>query len=574
MSTSPAQTPAANPLSVPRATALYIGALFGPGLLLLPGLAADQAGPASIIAWLALLGLSGILAATFAALGRAVPGAAGAAGYAAAGLGRRAAAVTRWWFLAGVTAGAPIVCLVCASYVTALTGGGPLARAAIAAGLLLAVLGLALGGVRASAVAQLLLVALLIAVVVTAVAGSAPAARPANWTPFAPHGWLSVGRAASTLMLSFVGWEAVAPLTGRLRAGQLSRVIGIAFAVTAVLYLGLAVATVSCLGRGADLSVPLADLLQLAVGPTGRAVAAAAALLLTAGSVNAYLSGATEMLRELTAVRGQIGPNGPGHPPRLSARVFLAWIALAGLVLIGMSALRLADTAVLVSVPTTMFLCVYLSCTVSAVRILAGNVRARAAAAVAVLAVLAVLAFCGWALLVAAVIAVAAATLRHGGYLPAVEDAERLRIGGWSHGGFMAAWAVGQTDRFRILSRRQRHADGHGLVAAQQPGLDRPAAEQVLQLEGQAGAADDFGPVERGQQVPALDPGGVRRAARLHRGDQQPGLVGQPDRLPAGARQPGGLQDEAQIGCHVGGGRLERGEQPAQQVGQDLPLVR
>ena len=47
MSTSPAR---ALPLSVPRASALYIGALFGPGLLLLPGLAAQQAGPASIIA--------------------------------------------------------------------------------------------------------------------------------------------------------------------------------------------------------------------------------------------------------------------------------------------------------------------------------------------------------------------------------------------------------------------------------------------------------------------------------------------------------------------------------------------
>src|SRR5437870_3292726 len=153
--------------------------------------------------------------------------------------GRLAATMTRWWFLAGVIAGAPIVCLVGASYVTALTGGGPLARAGVAAGLLLVVFGLALGGVRASTMAQLLLVALLIAVVVTAVAGSSSAARLANWTPFAPHGWLSIGRAAATLMLSFVGWEAVAPLTGRLRAGQLSRVIGIAFTVTAVLYLGL-----------------------------------------------------------------------------------------------------------------------------------------------------------------------------------------------------------------------------------------------------------------------------------------------------------------------------------------------
>jgi amino acid efflux transporter len=416
MGTSPAQT---FPLSVPRATALYIGALLGPGLLLLPGLAAEQAGPASIIAWVALLGLSAILAAVFTGLGRAVAGAAGAAGYAAAALGRRAAAMTRWWFLAGVIAGAPIVCLIGAGYVTALTGGGPLLRGAVAAGLLLAVLGLAVGGARASAVAQLLLVGLLIAVVATAVGGSAHAARPANWTPFAPHGWLSIGRAASTLMLSFVGWEAVAPLAGRLRAGQLSRVTGIAFTVTAVLYLGLAVATVSCLGQDANLSVPLAGLLQLAVGPAGRAIAAAAALILTAGSVNAYLSGAAEMLRELTAVprqNSQNRPNGVGHLPRPSVNLFLGFIALAGLGVIALSALRLADITVLVSVPTTMFLCVYLSCTVSATRLLTG--RTRAAAAVAVLAVLAILAFSGWTALLAAAVTAAIAARPHLGDIP------------------------------------------------------------------------------------------------------------------------------------------------------------
>lgn len=30
-----------------------------------------------------------------------------------------------------------------------------------------------------------------------------------------------------------------------------------------------------------------------------------------------------------------------------------------------------------------------------------------------------------------------------------VADPERLGISGWSHGGFMAAWAIGQTDRFK-----------------------------------------------------------------------------------------------------------------------------
>ncbi len=520
MSTSPAQTPA-NPLSVPRATALYIGALFGPGLLLLPGLAAEQAGPASIIAWLALLGLSGIFAAVFAALGKAVPGAAGAAGYAAAGLGRRAAAMTRWWFLAGVTAGAPIVCLIGASYVTALTGGGPVARAAIAAGLLLGVLGLAVGGVRASALAQLLLVALLIVVVVTALAGSAHAARPANWTPFAPHGWLSIGRAASTLMLSFVGWEAVAPLTGRLRAGQLSRVIGIACTVTTVLYLGLAVATVTCLGRGANLSVPLADLLQLAIGPAGRAVAAAAALLLTAGSVNAYLSGATEMLRELTAVSGPMSPNEPGRPPRLSSRAFLGGIALAGLVLIAMSALRLADTAVLVSVPTTMFLCVYLSCTASAARILTG--KTRAAAAVALLAVLAILAFCGWALLAAAVIAAAAAMLGHGGYPPA-ED-------GWQAAAAERAASVASFLPPSLSAGRT--LDDRGPQSGQALRCHRSG--QRPQFHDPARPGDRFSRSERRRGTGVLDEGGPGRFS-----GSPGGHAGAAGGITAGPGSPGG----------------------------------
>ena len=77
-------------LVVPGGAALYIGALLGPGLLLLPGLAAAQAGPASILAWLGLLGLSGLLAVVFTALGTRLRPRPGWSGYAAAGLGPRA----------------------------------------------------------------------------------------------------------------------------------------------------------------------------------------------------------------------------------------------------------------------------------------------------------------------------------------------------------------------------------------------------------------------------------------------------------------------------------------------------
>ena len=238
-------------------------------------------------------------------------------------------------------------------------------------------------------------------------AGSAHAARPANWTPFAPHGWLSVGRAASTLMLSFVGWEAVAPLTGRLRAGQLSRVIGIAFTVTAVLYLGLAVATISCLGRGANLAVPLADLLQLAIGPAGRAVAAVAALVLTAARSTPTCRGRPRCCASSPPYAVRRVRTSRVAAPALRQGAFLGFIALAGLVLIAMSALRAgrhrgpgkrADHDVPVRLPQ-----------LHRIRGAHPDREARAAAAVAVLAVLTILAFCGWALLAAAVVAVVAA---------------------------------------------------------------------------------------------------------------------------------------------------------------------
>src|SRR5579863_9079469 len=381
-------------LTTARGAALYIGAILGPGLLLLPGLAAAQAGPASILAWLGLLGLSGLFAAVFSALGRRVPSDGGVMGYVTAGLGPRAGRATGWIFLAGVVGGAPIVCLVGASYVTDLSGGGQFARAAVTAVLLLTVIGLAAGGLRASATAQVVLVGLLTAVVVVAVAGSAAAARAAHWAPFAPHGWLSVASAATTLMFSFVGWEAVAPLTTRFAdpGRQLPRAVAIALAVTTALYLGLAVATIGVLGPSAATDIPLAALLSHAIGTAGPDAAAVAAIVLTLGATNAYINGAAVLAGQLA------GASRSAPMVRL-----LAAIGVAGLLLIGLYGLGMVGTAALVAVPTVLFLTVYLGAMAAAIRVLRG--RVRLATAPAGLAVAVMLGFCGWALALPAAIA-------------------------------------------------------------------------------------------------------------------------------------------------------------------------
>jgi amino acid efflux transporter len=401
-------------LTTARGAALYIGALLGPGLLLLPGLAAAEAGPASLLAWAGLLGLSALFAVVFTALGRAFPSAGGVIGYVAAGLGARQGLAAGWSFLAGVVAGAPVVCLIGAGYLTELTGGGRVGQAVIAAALLLTVLALAAGGMRASAAAQLLMVSLLIVVVIVAVAGSAWFSHAANWTPFAPHGWLAVGHAATTLMLSFVGWEAVAPLTAQFAdpARQLPRVVGITLAVTTVLYLGLAVVTVAVLGSGGGSSAPLADLLRRAIGPAGTAAGAVAAIVLTLGAVNAYVNGAAAMTGRLLG-----GPRQPaggaarpaaedGNRRRPTRLLLLAAIAGTGLPLIALYGVGLVSPVSLVAIPTTLFLTVYLGSMLAATRVLRGHGPARLAAVPATAATAFMLAYCGWALAVPAAIVV------------------------------------------------------------------------------------------------------------------------------------------------------------------------
>src|SRR5262245_25014123 len=85
-------------LTVVQGTAMYIGAVLGTGVIALPALAAEVAGPASLVAWLGLIVLSAPLAATFAALGGRYPDAGGVATYGRLAFGDRAAAVVGWWF--------------------------------------------------------------------------------------------------------------------------------------------------------------------------------------------------------------------------------------------------------------------------------------------------------------------------------------------------------------------------------------------------------------------------------------------------------------------------------------------
>jgi amino acid efflux transporter len=398
-----------NGLGVVRGSALYVGALIGPGLLLVPALAVQAAGAGSIVAWAGLIVLSAPLAITFAALGVRHPVAGGVSAYVRAGLGDAAAAVTGGWFVAAVLLGGPAVALIGGFYVADLTGSGTGVAAAAGLAMFGTVLLANALGVHVSSGFQLALSTVLILVMSVAIVVALPSTAGENWEPFVPHGWWSVGTAANILVWLFVGWEAVAQLAGDFRRPEvdLPRAVAVAFGVVTVVYVGLAVATIG-VAAGTESRVPLADLISVGFGEVGRDATAVLAVALTTGTMNVYLGGSAKLM---AALAGEVMPRwfGRGSERSIPLRPLLL-IAAVGVTLLAALAAGFSSTSDLVRATSALFIAVYVLAIVSAVRILEG--RVRAAAVCALVLVTALMVFSAEFLIVPAAVALLSLGLR------------------------------------------------------------------------------------------------------------------------------------------------------------------
>ncbi|RDV44355.1 amino acid permease-associated protein [Leifsonia sp. ku-ls] len=289
------QVPAATHgrLGVAGGTALYIAAVLGTGILVLPALAAAAAGPGAILAVAALALISVPLAATFAALARRHPDAGGVATFARRAFGPGAARVIGYWFFFVTPIGAPIAALMTARYVVAVIGGDAATTTVIAVALMVVPVVVTAFGVRFAASVQLVLSGALIAVLIFVLAAAAPHARPENLQPLLPHGWAGVGLAMSLYIWAFAGWEAVAGIGGEFRDPRrdIPRATALALVIVSVAYLAIQTVTVVVLGdRAASSAVPLLDLVEVATGSGGGVVVAVIAAIVVTGVFNAYLA--------------------------------------------------------------------------------------------------------------------------------------------------------------------------------------------------------------------------------------------------------------------------------------------
>ncbi|MGW2475141.1 APC family permease [Streptomyces sp. NPDC001665] len=398
-------------LGLAQGTALYIGAVLGPGVLALPALAAAAAGPASMVAWGILLALSIPVALTFAVLGARYPDGGGVSFFVARAFGPHASACVGWLFYAAVPVGVLGGALAGANYVVAVLGLSSDAAYGAAAVILAAAVLANYAGLQVSGRLQLLLVGLLVLLLVSATVLAMPHVETTHFTPFLPNGWFSVGSAALVLFYAFSGWEAASHLSAEFTDPRrhLPRATVVTLSIVGVLYLGLSFVTIGVLGDGARTSdVPLMALLEAGLGPGARVVTAAAAICLSLGAVNTFIAGAARLGAALGrdgALPSALAKGGSaGQVPRRSLTVQAALIGtltlLAWLLPLGLDGLMRATSAFLATVTAAGM--------AASIRLLRRGTPLWYAAVVAVVFTLVVMAFSGWLLLLPLLVAVAA----------------------------------------------------------------------------------------------------------------------------------------------------------------------
>ena len=373
--------------------ALYAGSVLGTGVLVLPAVAAETAGPASLLAWAGLVALSAPLALTYAALATQRPDAGGFCGAIERAFGPRWGAVSGWLFLAQNPTGSVVASLIAGHSLAGVLGGGESLALALGGGLLAAAYCLNSLGLRVSATAQLAALAAIAAGLVLIVARALPEVDPAAFTPLFPKGRGAVGLAAVQLFWAFVGWEAITPLAREFRRSRdIRRASLVAVVAVGAIYLALAVAVVGTPMPAASAGAPLAFLAGRVFGPGASSAVGVAGFLLCFIPVNAYVAGTSRLVHALAA-RRQLPPplaalSASGTPRR-------AILALAGASACALAAAYLGrlDAADLLPVSTSSFLATYVLSMAAAAKLLRPPLRY--AALVSLAACLAVLWFVG-----------------------------------------------------------------------------------------------------------------------------------------------------------------------------------
>jgi len=401
-----------------HAVALYVSSVLGSGILVLPGIAAHLAGPASLVAWGFLAVASLPFAVLFASLSARRPETGGVCSFANEAFGRPAALTTGWLFAVWQVTGAPAVALIAAGY---LAYAFPLDRPetfGLAFAILFAAFAVNYRGIALSSRVQLAVAATIVGLLVVAVAVAGGRVHASNFAPFAPNGWWPVGTAAALIFWSFLGYENVSNVAEEFEDPRrdFRRAVYRSVAIVGGLYFAVAFVTVGTASYRSGASVaPFAALLGGVLGRYAAAGTALLAVVIVFAVVNAYTTGMSRVMQTTArdggfpAVLARVDSR--SHAPQAALLAFL----VADAAVFGGYYLADIDLSTALLVASGAAILVYVIGSAAGVRIYAREGRAArgllAIAAFSLIASLVLLLFVGPPLAVAGGVAAATATV-------------------------------------------------------------------------------------------------------------------------------------------------------------------
>ena len=234
-------------------TLLGIGAIIGTGIFVLTGTAAaNQAGPAITLSYLAAGLACAFAALCYAEFASMIPIAGSAYTYAYATLGELVAWMIGWDLILEYAVGSMTVAIGWSGYMQRLLAGfGITIPAALGAAppvgiinlpavlIVLAIMVLLIIGIRESARFNAVMVAIKLAAVLFFLAAGVSYVEPANWEPYTPYGWPGIMAAAAVVFFAYIGFDAVSTTAEEAKNPQRDLPIGIiaSLVVCTILYL-------------------------------------------------------------------------------------------------------------------------------------------------------------------------------------------------------------------------------------------------------------------------------------------------------------------------------------------------
>lgn len=361
-----------------QGSAMTIGAVLGSGVLVLPSLAADMAGPASLVSW-GLMGLLTIpLVIVLAKLAVLYPSAGGIAAYARQAFGNRVGRITGCLFLGTVPFGAPICALIGAYYLghfflldaTGVTG--------IAVGMLAMAIAANYWGIRFSGNVQAFVVIGIALALLASIIAAWPMVQSQAFYPFAPKGWTPTGTVMTVLFWAYVGWEMICHLVEEFEqpARDIRRSLCVSLVVVNLLYLGLAYVTIGTgIYLGPEKLTALTGLLENGWGRLAGSIVAILGVAACYATIHTYVAGFSRLVYSEARAGNFPAWFAILHPVHGTPhRVLLVLGPFSMLVLVMGLGLEL-DMGVLIQFPSSIFITLYVIAMATGIKLLpAGSI--------------------------------------------------------------------------------------------------------------------------------------------------------------------------------------------------------